>query len=115
MAAEQLQPRQKNIHICFGLRFFHNGLLVYIEQSSDFAPKHANLPSFMSKNLALVLGHINAGRKVRLYTDVFGAWLVEVPTGWLGRKVKVELEKNEIDQVKDALRSRRGGASATTR
>jgi hypothetical protein len=69
----------------------------------------------MSKNLSLVLSHIQAGRKISLYTDIYGAWLVEVPTGWLGRKVKVELESNEIAHIKDALRSRRVASTGTAR
>ena len=58
-------------------------------------------------DLAFVLRHVKAGTKIKLYTDIYGAWLVEFRTGWLKRKIKVELEAHDVERLKDALRSRR--------
>ena len=59
------------------------------------------------KDLAFVLHRVNAGDRVTLYTDVYGTWRLELRTGWLRRKVHVELELADVETVKQALRSRR--------
>jgi hypothetical protein len=58
--------------------------------------------------LALVMQHVGAGHKIRMYTDVYGAWSAEIKTGWLfQRTVSVDLELPEVEKIKDALRRRR--------
>jgi hypothetical protein len=60
-------------------------------------------------DLAAVLHHVNAGKKIQIYTDIYGAWRVEYRTGWLLRRtVRVELESADVAKVKEALRKRRG-------
>ena len=59
-------------------------------------------------NLDTVLQQVKAGRKIRIYTDLYGARLAEFKVGWLLRRsVRVELEPREVDRLKDALRRRR--------
>ena len=58
--------------------------------------------------------HVDAGTKIGIYTDVFGARMVEFRTGWLRRRIKLELEPVEIGHLKEALRARREGRTPAT-
>ena len=40
-----------------------------------------------------------------MYSDIYGAWRVEFRPGWMQRKKFVPLEVEEVERVKQALRS----------
>ena len=64
-------------------------------------------------DLNYVLGRVQAGDKIKISTDVFGARRAEFTVGWLLRKtVSIDLEPRDVERLKQALRSRRATRDA---
>lgn len=60
----------------------------------------------MARDLAYVLGEINAGKTIRFHRDYYGRQKVEIRSAWIWRTT-VQLADYEIMTVRDALQRRR--------
>ena len=61
-------------------------------------------------DIDLILLKIRSGEKIRIVQDRYGQERIEMKRWWLPLKVRVELPRDEMNKVKEALstRSRKG-------